>query len=500
MNPINELIKLFEIEKQLVNDNLMNVDITKRIEFNQLPTYEEISNIISKFNIRDDIQIYLKDESEDSITISRDSNNNENYNSFIKNNQQLEGNIDIKINIKKDINSNKISIYNIEKFFNNFNEYSLLDNLVFFNTRFKYDSNIIFVNYDNECIFNTNSIMMINNDNDMTIVQENRKETIEKCNSASNFANNIEFELIPEDFSIISTNMNNEFIERLQRFKILFSLIYIADYSYIDEEKLKIKLNGFRNRDYIIKLNEFKYNKQYDEFYKIYRWVFQDANEYDKITLTRNVIGMYCKYSHILDIDEKTFLAIKSNYNIYLKENVDKYIELKNKLTEFVINTSNQMNDIIGNFIGNFEKNIAAFVTFILGTIIANIVSDSPLDNILTKDIVSIIIAILIGSVGYLGITIIATYYRFLHYKRNYEDLKESYAEILNEQDINIIFKNDKEYIYNKNNIKNISIIFSVLWILIIFIAFIIIIMNSNSDYIKEIIDILYLIIKMPQI
>lgn len=500
MNPINELIKLFEIEKQLVNDNLMNVDITKRIEFNQLPTYEEISNIISKFNIRDDVQIYLKDESEDSITISRDSNNNENYNSFIKNNQQLEGNIDIKINIKKDINSNKISIYNIEKFFNNFNEYSLLDNLIFFNTRFKYDSNIIFVNYDNECIFNTNSIMMINNDNDMTIVQENRKETIEKCNSVSNFANNMEFELIPEDFSIISTNMNNEFIERLQRFKILFSLIYIADYSCIDEENLKIKLNGFRNRDYIIKLNEFKYNKKYDEFYKIYRWVFQDANEYDKITLTRNVIGMYCKYSHILDIDEKTFLAIKSNYNIYLKENVDKYIELKNKLTEFVINTSNQMNDIIGNFIGNFEKNIVAFVTFILGTIIANIVSDSPLDNILTKDIVSIIIAILIGSVGYLGITIIATYYRFLHYKRNYEDLKESYGEILNEQDINIIFKNDKEYIYNKNNIKNISIIFSVLWILIIFIAFIIIIMNSNSDYIKKIIDILYLIIKMPQI
>ncbi len=481
MNPINELIKLFEIEKKLVDDNLMNVNITKRIEFNQLPTYEEISNAISKFNIRDDIQIYLKDESEDSITISRNSNNKENYGRFIKNNQQLEGDIDIKINIKKDINNNRISIYNIEKFFNKFNEKSLIDNLVFFNTRFKYDSNIIFVNYDNEWMFNTNSIMMVNNDKDITIVQENRKEKIEKCNSVSNFANNMEFELIPEDFSIITTNMDNEFIERLQKFKILFSLIYIADYSYIDEENLKIKLNGFRNRDYIIKLNEFKYNKKYDEFYKIYHWIFQDANEYDKITLTRNVIGMYCKYSHILDIDEKTFLAIKSNYNIYLKDNVDKYIELKNKLTEFVINTSNQMNDIIGNFIGNFEKNIAAFITFILGTMIANIVSDSPLDNILTNDVISIIIAILIGSIGYLVITIIATYYRFLSYKRSYDDLKESYSEILNEQDINIIFKNDKEYFYNKNNIKKISIIFSTIWILIILMAIITISINSHS-------------------
>ena len=77
-----------------------------------------------------------------------------------------------------------------------------------------------------------------------------------------------------------------------------------------------------RNRDYIIKLNEFNYKSQYEEFYRIFCWIFQDANEYDKIALTRNVIGMYCKYSHILDIDEKTFLAIKSNYNIYLKEDL----------------------------------------------------------------------------------------------------------------------------------------------------------------------------------
>ena len=107
-------------------------------------------------------------------------------------------------------------------------------------------------------------------------------------------------------------------------------------------------------------------------------------------------------HERLLEIDEKTFLSIKSNYNIYLKENVDKYIELKNKLTEFIMNTSNQINDVIGNFIGNFEKNIVAFITFILGTIIANVVSDSPLDNILTKDVITIILAILAGSLVYL--------------------------------------------------------------------------------------------------
>ena len=319
---------------------------------------------------------------------------------------------------------------------------------------------------------------------------------MERCNSVSNFVNNIEFSLLPNDFSIITTNMNNEFIERLKKIKIIFSLLYIADYSAIDDENIKLKLNGYRNKDYLIKIKDFNYLDKYEEFYKIYEWIFQDANECDKMALTRNVISMYCKYTDILDIDEKTFLAIKSNYNIYLKENVDKYIELKKELTSFIMNTSNQINDIIGNFIGNFEKNIVAFITFILGTIIANIVSDTPLNNIFTKDIITIIFVILLGSLFYLVITIIETYYRFLSYKKNYDDLKESYRDILDEQDIVTIFKNDKEYLKNKKNVKKITVIFSILWVTLVIIAFISMVLNYNSEHIKKVIDILYKIVK----
>lgn len=497
MNPIDELIKIFKVEKTEVNDNLMNTTISKIIEFNQIPTYKEVIEALSNFNKRDYVEIYLKDESEESITISSNKSNYENYNNFIKNNEGIESKINLNIYIKKSIVSNKISIFNIDKYINNFISNSISDNLKFFDSRFKHNSNIIFINYDNQYMFNTNSIIMTNNDMDITIEEQiDRDGLLKKCNSVSNFANNIEYALLPEDFSIITTNMNNEFVNRFQKIKILFSLIYIADYSAINEEKLKLKLNGYRNKDSVINLNDFNYEKKYDEFYKIYRWIFQDSNEYDKIELTRHVISMHCKYSDFLEIDEKTFLSIKSNYNIYLKENVDKYIELKNKLTEFIMNTSNQINDVIGNFIGNFEKNIVAFITFILGTIIANVVSDSPLDNILTKDVITIILAILAGSLVYLIITILETYYRFLSYRRNYYNLKEEYNDILNEQDIDIIFKKDKEYIRNKENIMKIIILFSILWILLIFIAFIGIILNYNSEYLKKIIDILFYIIR----
>ena len=53
--------------------------------------------------------------------------------------------------------------------------------------------------------------------------------------------------------------MNNEFIERLKKIKIIFSLLYIADYSAIDDENIKLKLNGYRNKDYLIKYMELKF-------------------------------------------------------------------------------------------------------------------------------------------------------------------------------------------------------------------------------------------------
>ena len=85
MNPIEQLAKIFKIKKSEINDNLMNTTISKIIEFSQIPTYEEINNALEKFNKRDHVEIYLKDESEESITIASNKNNIENYKNFINN-------------------------------------------------------------------------------------------------------------------------------------------------------------------------------------------------------------------------------------------------------------------------------------------------------------------------------------------------------------------------------------------------------------------------------
>lgn len=160
MNPIDTLLELFKINKDKVNDNLMNTIITQVIEFSQIPTYNEISSALNKFNKRDFVEIHMRDES---ISITSNSNNESIYNKFVQNNEGLDTriNVNVNINIKKNTEDKRISIFNIDTFLRNFIGNSLINNFKFFHFRFSYNSNIIFVNYDNDYMFNTNSMVMI---------------------------------------------------------------------------------------------------------------------------------------------------------------------------------------------------------------------------------------------------------------------------------------------------------------------------------------------------
>lgn len=487
MNPIEKLIELFGMNKKDVTDYLMKANANRLIDSYNLPEFENIIKALEAFDERDEVNIFLEDESEDSIFISK--NNFEEYEEFKRNLDGTDIRINVNIEIKKNIYNQKISIFNFECFKEKFLDMTIVENLKFFSSRFEYNSNIIFVNYDNGSNFNTHSIIMMNNDSQVNVKDNERKSILEKCKSASNFINNIEYSLIPEDFDLHVANIDEKFIERFNIIKTLLSLAYIVDYSSIEGDYLKLKLNGYRNKDYVIDIKKFVYINKYDEFYKIYTWIFQEGNEFDKISLTRHVMSMYCKYSDILDIDERTFLSIKSNYNIYLKENVDKYIELKNKVMEFISETTMQVNTIINDFIDSFKKNIASFLTFFLGTIIANLVSDSPLDNILTKDIKRLLMCILAGSFIYLIFSILECCFKFISYKNSYLYLKKSYEDVLNENDLKIIFDNDNDYKKNKNIVKTMITLFSILWLILIIVIYIWVILWGECNILKNILQ-----------
>lgn len=487
MNPLKALLKIFNLDINDVEEELMTIGLRKEIKLDQFPKLQEINQVLSMFPYRDHLTINLLDNSETLHVVNETLVIDESeYNRFIKENKELENEVIISINITKRIEDEKVSVYILKSFIDMIQNKKITEIMKIFSNILEKYNKISFVNYDDLSNFYTKTISMINSEKKFDKKGYDRNENLEKIKSIGNFINNVEYRLLPEDFDIEYSSIDTIVKEKFSKIRTILSIIYISNISKIENEKLDVHLSGYQNKDFQIDLENLVNRDNYEDIYEIYKWTYKEGNISDKINLVRNVISLHCKYSGILEIDNKTFASIKSNYEIYLKKNLDKYIELKNKATEFTMQTYTQINDISLDFISSLKKNIIAFVTFLLGTILTNVVSDSKLDNILTNDIVAICYWLLAGSIVYLVISIFELNFKFNRYTNSYFQLKNSYKDLLDDDDIEEIFEKDKGYIENKELISEIKIKYAILWTIFIIGTGIAIAIFKNIDVISK--------------
>ena len=104
--------------------------------------------------------------------------------------------------------------------------------------------------------------------------------------------------------------------------------------------------------------------------------------------------------------------SVQSSYNLYLKDNVTQYLELKSKIAEFISDIVSRTGEYATELFDRFKINLIAIFGFLFTVVIANIVSDQPLDNIFTRDITVILELVLLGSLIYLIICYIQSKYQ----------------------------------------------------------------------------------------
>lgn len=122
--------------------------------------------------------------------------------------------------------------------------------------------------------------------------------------------------------------------------------------------------------------------------------------------IARNIICLHCKYESLLNISDGVMASIQTNYNLYLRDNETQYLELKNKVAEFITDIVSRTGEYATEMLDKFKTNLLAILGFLFSVILANIVSDQPLDNIFTKDITILSEIVLIASFGYLLLAI----------------------------------------------------------------------------------------------
>lgn len=438
--------------------------------------YSEWMNIIRGIPARDQIRIFLESETEDSFIMHRHTLEEE-YRAFIEETLDEEM-ISAKIEINKNLSAGHFSIYRFQKFAEDIISLPIEEILKVFSMFLnEAETNIVFELFDSINIFYTKTMFFLPLGNSEILCSFNRKQRLLECRDTSCFYNQDAYELLPDDFKIEVGYEGNPFKDLFLKLETILAASLIASNAMIQKGQMKLQIMGQRSVEYTCRLNEVNGNPV---LYKIYDWIYSGGSSIDKAIIARNIICLHCKYEPLLSLDIKVLSSIQSNYNLYLKDNVAQYLELKNKVAEFISDIVSRTGEYATELLDKFKANMIAVFGFLFSVVIADIVSDQPLENIFTRDITVILELILAGSVVYLIICYGQSKYQIRKVYDSYEKLKKIYDGILSEDDICECFQNDCLIQDMKKTIGRSEKIYLFLWI--VFLVALFLIVESISE------------------
>lgn len=309
------------------------------------------------------------------------------------------------------------------------------------------------------------------------IDKNKRKELCKKRNEVAHFLNAADYTFIPEDFYLLKRSNEDSINSIFDKLAIIFLLISLVNVSHLEgDNRLQCQLVGYRRVNQVLDFGDFQPDaKVIKEYLEIYKWVYSGDNINDKIGIARNVITLKIKNDNLLDIEPGAINTIQSNHLIYLKENVQQYIEVKNKISEFIFDMFQKASETVDSFVGTFKNNVTATVSFFISVLIINSVQDVELTKIFTPEISVLSIVFLFLSALFLVFSRKDIRVKCERLESSYAKLKERYKDVLNANDIDAIFKavkheEDIDYI-RKQAAK-----YSYLWLLTIIVLLVIVI------------------------
>jgi len=433
----------FECKGKIVNDNLILV-----------------KDIIKEFSSRDSVKLSISTVADDNICLTnKNLVENAVLQSFLKDieNDDL---ITIQITVEKKINNSMLSVYCYDKFVEYLQNKTTFELMHIFAKLLKNKEKIFFITFDNDEVFATNTITFKNEEIERQVFDRTGK--LENCKKASCFYNFNEIPLIPDDFEWILRPKENKLKKMFNKIKNILSMVYIVNIASISDNSLSLQISGYKNSQFEYNINSDGFENE--ELFKIYKWIYTDGNCIDKSAIARNIISLHCQYSKMIDTDGKTMSSIQSNYQIYQKDNVNQYLNLKNKLAEYMINIFEKISDAIIQLGDRLKANVFAFLTFLVAVFLSKIAPGKDID-FLSKEMTVFIYFVFVCSGVFLYISFLEMKYKINNIEDGYQNLKSSYTDLLDEEDINSIFKNNCAFDKKIDDIKKLRNKIIYIWI-----------------------------------
>lgn len=421
-----------------------------QITASALPSAEKLDYLCGKCAGQDEIGIQFR--SVENFTFSYGQGNA--YKDYISQLEQ-EDIVIITIKIQKRLVDEIFNVYNIEKFSEFLCGQKIEESFQLFSKLFDGGKqHIIFQVLNCSSCIHTSSIAF--SSDPLSWDRETiRNNQIRNCNDTSVFLGRAQYPLVPQDFAVMEQTYDKCFggIKRMfDRLRIVLSYLYLANTSNIVGNRAILQFDPAVN-GYEYTLEQLSGN---DYVWKIYHWIHKEDGCVGRAGIARNIINVHCRTADdILNIDEDIYNSVVANYVIYERKYTEQYIELKNKLSECIVESAGQLQELAHDLVEGFRNNFIAVIVFLMTVLL----TDSIDFNSFTEADVSLNIVAVCGiftfvSLLYMIVTIMAGKMKWGWVKRAYEDLKENYSDVLEKQDLAVAVKNDSAFINTEKEYK----------------------------------------------
>lgn len=469
MKFVENIIKLFSSEYTVTDIVENNSEFSCSLSVTQphKPNNVELNNILASVSIRDTIKLVFYSESSEDTWLNYsglESINNflseyENKLTFIEKDDKCI----LTVNIVKSRNSKDISVYSLDNMVGFWSKDGLVNTFIRLQD-LAASSHILHV-MDHPNTIKTSCFAFSPFKQNTSLLQIDRSTLHSKRDKIGHFANAAQFGFVPEDFNFDCPPENQLLSKLFDKLKLIASLIYICDFSrFSSNNNIHLRLNGYRLFSKRISSTENISNHSTNEYYEIYKWIYNEGNIIDKAGLARNVISLHLSHEDLLNVGDNTLQSISSGYQIYLKDNVKQYIEIKNKLSEFIQNSSDKASDIVKNVGGYYKNSVWTMYSFFASVFLLRILSNKNDSRLVTDEIFAIFVVFFIITLFVMRHALKELDEDKARFIESYISLKNRYCDLLLPEDLNNILDNDKQHLNDISYIDRKKSSFRMLW------------------------------------
>ncbi|WP_148630414.1 hypothetical protein [Bacillus sp. E214] len=462
-------------------------------EFN----WGHLSSILEFVNSRDTLSLRIKVDDGEPYSyqlVDPDEAPANWFNNLCKNIDD-ESIVEIEYEITKKRVNSYLSIYDLDLFIEFMKKQKLMHILNYLEKNIEYSTTNIFelqntnepqVYFRSHLIVFSASATII--EDEELITQNDRSKLLKRRELNSNSMGFSKVKFIPEDFKHSEDNSAETFglLPFFDTLKVILASTFISNISNVTAENNGIKLS-FVGHKYLEVETDYDglNNFEATTFYDIYRWIYRDDEIHDKLDLARNIITRYfISTSKKWSLPQETLSSIQSAHAIYLKENVEKYIETKNKVAEITTELSVKSRDIAQYFISNFKSNNLTLLSFFISIFVLNSLSDDFGKEIFNKEISYFSLAVLLVSTVYLVFTRKQLYKEQKSNIRYFYSMKRIYRDIFDREELNNLF-HKRQFKYNLKLVNQTANLFTFLWFIEIIVLLAIVIVFGFFDPFK---------------